>query len=128
MIKKICVVLCLGALVGCAHGKAEKRTVRSNIIKVERAGSSPSFCFDGLMWKMAKAGCKQVAFENISIGYTRFWCADDGATEAKNPLQTEEFFVIGYNRLKGQYARTIPEDTLALCADPSALLVTAPRD
>lgn len=128
MIKKLCIALSLGVLVGCAHGKPEKRAVRSNIIKVERAGSSPSFCYDGLMWKMLKAGCKTVAFENISIGYTRFWCADDGAPEAKSPLKTEEFFVIGYNRLKGQYARPIPTDTLALCADPSALLITAARD
>ena len=128
MIRKLCTILCLMAFAGCAHSRPKVTDVRYGYIKPNRAGSSPSFCFDGLMRKWEKAGCHEVAYETISPGYVKYRCADYDSLESKSPLKTEEYFVIAFNRRTGQYARPIPTDTLALCADPSALLITAPRD
>jgi hypothetical protein len=128
MIKKLCTILCLAAIVGCAHSQAKRTDVRYGYIKPNQVGSSPSFCFDGFLRKMEKAGCQKIGYETISIGYVKYSCADHDSLKSKSPLKTEEYFVIAFNRRKGQYVRPVPANTLALCADPSALLVTAPRD
>ena len=128
MIKKLCTILCLAAIVGCAHSQAKRTDVRYGYIKPNQVGSSSSFCYDGLLRQWEKAGCQEVAYETISVGYVKYSCADHDSLESKSLLKTEEYFIIAFNRRMGQYVRTIPADTLALCADPSALLVTAPRD
>ena len=129
MVKKIFLLSIFGLLVGCAHRNELKPTGYDRSIKLERAGISPSFCFDGLMWKLLKSECKEIKFQNLGIGYTKYWCSDSNtAEETENPFQSEEFFIIALNRRTGKYVMPAPPDTLALCADSFGLLVTAPRD
>lgn len=128
MIKKIFIVLGLSLFIGCAHSKI-KENKHDRMIRVERAGISPSFCFDGLLWRMLRAGCKQVEYENVGIGHTRYWCAETNKEEKTESLfRSEDFFMIALNRRTGTYAVPVPPDTLPLCADSFGLLVTAPKD
>ena len=126
MIRNIVVALSFIMLVGCAALK--KRDGRFDYWRAGDIPPTPSVCFDGLDSKMSEAGCQTVASERIASGYTRVFCADDGAGASPNALLSWDYFIIAYSPKLQRYARPIPTDTVAVCADPAAIIVTARRD
>ena len=118
-------------LAGCAHSSANdwssvvpQRT--HGQVNVKRQPSTDSVCFDGMLRKWERAGCLQLRYEQLDDGYTLYHCVG-------NPLPVghklaQDYFVIGWNAVSHSYARPIPEDTEAVCADPAAIIVTSERD
>ena len=115
-------------LTGCAHGHAASWTHaaqgKHGQINIRQVDSSPSVCFDGLLRRWQRAGCSQVTYEKLGDGYAVYRCGGSIDDE----LLSQDYFVIAWNSAFHQYSRPIPEDTVAVCADPAAIIVTAESD
>ena len=78
---------------------------------------------------MKNAKCEEMKLDWIALGYTKYTCSKQSPlADKENPLLTEDFFTIAFNRVTGKYAAPVPPDAYPICADSSVLLLTASRD
>lgn len=117
-------------LAGCAHSQANDWTSMAQRtqgqMSVKKVPSSNSVCFDGMLRKWENAGCLQIGYEQLDDGYTLYHC--EGNEIPVGHALAQDFFVIAWSPVLHRYARPIPEDTDAVCADPAAIIVTSERD
>ena len=128
-------IAALLVLSGCAHSNAGvvnsvhgDNAETYGYVSTKRAKNSQSMCFNGLMREWEHAGCNQFGWEKIEEGYYKHWCADEGATTSSDPIRSSDYFVILWNPLFNQYSRAMPDATVPVCGDPSAIIVAAERD
>ena len=90
-------------------------------LPIQTMDMGASMCLNGMLRQWEQAGCTKVLFEQLEVGYERYWCAESSGEE--NPLLSQTIWVVRYLPQRKQYAKALDDDMVPQCGDPYSIVV-----